>query len=244
MLGALICFITFLAGGLSWLLVIVAFFAISTVLTRFRYDYKKKLGSAQEKGGTRSWPNTLANGLIAGLAAAAEIVTHKDIFMVAFLGSMAAAMSDTVATEIGLLSSSKPRLISNLRIFVEPGTSGGVSILGELAGFASALGIALIGISLDIINGDFRLVSAAAISIIFGAIIATNFDSLIGGTVQGQNKCQVCGIMTESLHHHDKPTVSVRGMRLLDNNAVNLIATLAGAIVSVGLYLVLLRIIS
>ena len=89
LLGALISFTAFLAGGLSWLLVIVAFFAISSVLTRFRYDYKKKLESAQEKGGVRSWPNTLANGLIAGLAATAEIVTHQDIFMVAFLGSIA-----------------------------------------------------------------------------------------------------------------------------------------------------------
>src|SRR5579864_8327926 len=123
LLGALISFTAFLAGGLAWLLVIVAFFAISSLLTRFRYDYKKKLGSAQEKGGVRSWPNTLANGLIAGLAATAEIVTHQEIFMVAFLGSIATAMSDTVATEIGLLSSSRPRLISNLRKFVEPGTS-------------------------------------------------------------------------------------------------------------------------
>jgi len=243
LLGALISFTVFLAGGLAWLLVIVAFFAISSVLTRFRYDYKNKLGSAQEKGGVRSWPNTLANGLIAGLAAIAEIFTHQDIFMVAFLGSIAAAMSDTVATEIGLLSSSKPRLISNLRKFVEPGTSGGVSLVGELAGFASALGIALIGILLDIIKGDFRLVSAAALSVIFGAIIATNLDSLLGGTVQGRNKCQVCGMETESLSHHDRPTVSVRGRRFLDNNAVNLIATFSGAVVSVGLYLVLLWII-
>jgi uncharacterized protein (TIGR00297 family) len=244
LLGALISFTVFLAGGLSWLLVIVVFFAISSVLTRFRYDYKKKLESAQEKGGVRSWPNTLANGLIAGLAATAEIVTHQDIFMVAFLGSIAAAMSDTVATEIGLLSSSKPRLISNLRKFVEPGTSGGVSLLGELAGLASALGIALIGISLGIIHGDFQLISAAVLSVIFGAIIATNFDSLIGGTVQGRNKCQECGAMTENLSHHDKPTISVKGRRFLDNNAVNLIATFTGAVVSVGLFLVLLRIIS
>ena len=153
-------------------------------------------------------------------------------------------MSDTVATEIGLLSSSKPRLISNLRKFVEPGTSGGVSLLGELAGLASALGIALIGISLGIIKGDFQLISAAVLSVIFGAIIATNFDSLLGGTVQGRNKCQVCGAMTESLSHHDKPTISVKGRRFLDNNAVNLIATFTGAAVSAGLFLVLLRIIS
>jgi len=238
--GGVISFAAFLAGGFGWLLVIVAFFAISSVLTRYRYDYKKQLGSAQEKGGIRSWPNTLANGLVAGIAAVAEIVTHQDVFIVAFLGSIAAAMSDTVATEIGLLSKSKPRLIVNLRKFVEPGTSGGVTLMGELACLTSALVITAIGTSLGILSGGYRNLSAAALAVILGAIIATNFDSLIGGTVQGRNRCTVCGTSTELLTHHDMPTVSMSGKRMLDNNAVNLVATLAGALVSVGLYLVFL----
>ena len=241
--GGVISFAAFLAGGFAWLLVIVAFFAISSVLTRFKYDYKKQLGSAQEKGGVRSWPNTLANGLIAGLAALAEIATHQDVFIVAFLGSIAAAMSDTVATEIGLLSKSKPRLITNLGKFVEPGTSGGVTLMGELACLTSALVITAIGTSLGILTGSYRTLSAAALSVILGAIIATNFDSLLGGTLQGKNKCAVCGAKTELLTHHVVPTVSVTGNRLLDNNAVNLVATLTGALVSIGLFLVLFAII-
>ncbi len=241
--GAVISFVAFLAGGFAWLIVIVAFFAISSVLTRFRYDYKKQLGSAQEKGGVRSWPNTLANGLIAGLAALGEIATHEDIFIVAFLGSIAAAMSDTVATEIGLLSKSKPRLIVNLKKFVEPGISGGVTLLGELACVTSALVITAIGTSLGILAGNYRILAAASFSVIFGAIIATNFDSVLGGTIQGRNKCQVCGASTEGLTHHDTPTVSVAGKKLIDNNAVNLIATLAGALVSMGLFALLLLVI-
>jgi uncharacterized protein (TIGR00297 family) len=241
--GAVISFVVFIAGGFPWLLIIVAFFAISSVLTRYRYDYKKQLGSAQEKGGVRSWPNTLANGLIAGLAAVAEIVTHQDVFIVAFLGSVAAAMSDTVATEIGLLSKSKPRLIVNLRKFVEPGTSGGVTLIGELACVTSALVITAIGTALGILSGGYHTLSAAALAVIFGAIIATNFDSLIGGSLQGRNKCVDCGARTEALTHHEKPTISVAGKRFLDNNAVNLIATLTGGLVSIAIFLLLLAII-
>jgi uncharacterized protein (TIGR00297 family) len=236
-LGAIICFATFLAGGLAWLLVIVAFFVISTVFTRFRYDYKKRLGSAQEKGGVRSWPNTLANGAVAGLAAVAELISHQDIFIIAFLGAVAAAMSDTIATEVGLLSSSKPRMIVNLRKFVDPGTSGGISLLGELAGVASALGIASLGIFLKIINGSIPHMIAGFSAVFFGALLATNFDSLLGGTVQGVNHCQVCAEKTESLIHHGMPTRPVKGYRILDNNAVNLIATIAAALLSIGLYL-------
>jgi uncharacterized protein (TIGR00297 family) len=237
--GAVISFVAFVAGGFAWLLVIVAFFGISSVLTRYRYDYKKQLGSAQEKGGVRSWPNTIANGLVAGLAALGEIATHQDLFIVAFLGSIAAAMSDTVATEIGLLSKSKPRSILNLKKFVEPGTSGGITLLGELACVTSALVLTAIGASLGILAGNYRNILAAVLSVIFGAIIATNFDSLLGGTVQGRNKCVVCGAKTEALTHHDVSTVSVSGNRILENNAVNLIATLCGALVAMGLYLLL-----
>jgi uncharacterized protein (TIGR00297 family) len=243
LVGALISFVVFIAGGFAWLLIIIAFFAISSVLTRFRYDYKQSLGSAQDKGGIRSWPNTLANGLIAGVAALAEILTHQDVFIVAFLGSIAAAMSDTVATEVGLLSKSKPRLIVNLRKFVEPGTSGGVTLLGELACLTSALVITAIGTITGILSGGYRTLSAAALAVILGAIISTNFDSFLGGTVQGRNKCVICGVKTEALVHHDRPTVSVTGRRFVDNNAVNLIATFTGAVVSIVLFLVLLAVI-
>jgi uncharacterized protein (TIGR00297 family) len=242
--GGVISFVAFLAGGYSWLLVIVSFFAISSLLTRYRYDYKKQLGSAQEKGGVRSWPNTLANGLVAGFAALAEIATHQDIFIVGFMGAIAAAMSDTVATEIGLLSKSKPRMIVNLKKFVEPGTSGGVTLMGELACLTSALAITAIGDILGILSGSFRTLSAAALSVILGAIIATNFDSLLGGTVQGRNRCVVCGARTEALTHHDQPTVSTEGRRFLDNNVVNLLATLTGALISIALFLLFLAVIS
>lgn len=241
--GAVICFVVFLAGGFPWLIVIIAFFVISSILTRYHYEYKKKLGSAQEKGGVRSWPNTLANGSIAALAAIAEILTHQDVFIVAFLGSVAAAMSDTVATEIGLLSKSKPRLIVNLKKFVEPGTSGGITLVGEIACLASAVIITAIGTSLRVITGGYRELSAASIAVVGGAIIATNFDSLLGGTVQGRNRCSVCGAQTEALTHHGVATTSISGKRLIDNNAVNLIATFAGAVVSIGIFITLLALV-
>ena len=52
--------------------------------------------------------------------------------------------ADTFSSELGILSKRKPRLLTswNLRP-VPPGTNGGVTVAGTLAGFAGALTIAL-----------------------------------------------------------------------------------------------------
>ena len=56
----------------------------------------------------------------------------------------AAVAADTFSSELGILSKSKPRLFTswNLRE-VPPGTNGGVSLTGTLAGFGGAFIIAL-----------------------------------------------------------------------------------------------------
>ena len=235
--GSLLGVATLLGGGLGWLAIIVAFVLISSVLTRYRYGYKQKLGSAQEKGGRRSWPNALANGLVGAVAAIFELATHQEIYAVAFLGCIAAAMSDTVATEIGLLSASKPRLILDPRKIVVPGTSGGVSAIGEIAGLVSAIGLGSLGAALKVVSGTPWEIFYALIAVMTAAFVAMNFDSLLGATVQGKNKCKVCGADTENLYHHGEPTNSEKGIRFLDNNAVNLIATIAAALISIALYL-------
>ncbi|MHB8566064.1 MAG: DUF92 domain-containing protein [Nitrososphaerales archaeon] len=52
--GSLIIFVAFLAGGFSWLLVFIAFFVISSLLTRFRYEYKMPLRRKEAQGPGRT----------------------------------------------------------------------------------------------------------------------------------------------------------------------------------------------
>lgn len=238
MTGGLISFATLLAGGFAWLAIIITFVLISSLLTRYRYEYKRKIGSAQEKGGRRSWQNALANGLVGGVLALAEIQTHKDIFAVAYLASIAAAMSDTIATEIGLLSKSTPRLIFNLRKIVPPGTSGGVTGLGELAGLMSALGLCGLGAGIGVVLGNSAAVGISFVSAVFAAFVAMNMDSLLGATLQGRNKCKSCGLLTEELYHHGEPTMPETGLRFLDNNAVNLVTTTIAGLTAAAFFLV------
>jgi uncharacterized protein (TIGR00297 family) len=227
-----------LGGGLRWFVIVATFFILGVAFTWYRYEYKKSIGSAQEKGGTRNWPNILANGGVAALLALGEFFAGGVVFSVLYVGAVSAAASDTVATELGLLSKSPPRLITDPRRAVSPGTSGGVSGMG-LAGtlLASAL-IGTVAALLGVADGlQAPLVVAVSIS---GGVVGSLADSFFGATLQRKSYCVVCGKASENLEHCGEPTRFSSGIVYVDNHVVNVLATVFGAIGSVVLYLLLL----
>ncbi len=233
--GIIIGFLILIGGGWSWLAVILVFFVLSTQFTRYKYAHKRTIGFAQEKGGARGWPNTVANGAVASLAAVAELFYSGSLFASAFLGAVAEATADTLSTEVGLLSRTQPRLITKPRRRVSAGTSGAVSPLGEVVAIGSCV---LIGAASSLLGILKIPVEKTIIIALTGGLVGTTTDSLLGSTVQGVNKCQVCGQLTENLTHHDRATVRVKGFRIMNNNVVNLISTGAGALAG---YLLMLR---
>jgi uncharacterized protein (TIGR00297 family) len=163
------------AWGLGWrgCLLLLAFFISSSLLSR--------------KKSTRNVRQVVANGGIAALAALAGSWP-------AFAGAIAAATADTWATEIGALSRTPPRLITN-GTPVPAGTDGGITLLGTAGGVAGAL---LIG------GLAFVLERRLGLAVAVAGGVGMFLDSLLGATVQGAH-------------------------RWLDNDAVNLAATLGGA---------------
>ena len=241
--GGIISYVAYLAGGLSWLVIIIIFFGVSSSLTRYRYDYKLKIGSAQEKSGKRSWPNSVANSGVAFAISLVQLISPSELLAIGFLASISTAMADTLATEIGVLSHSTPRLITNFKERVKPGTSGGVSELGELTAFLTSISMAIIGLLLYMFSfGDVTIVSVI-VSVSIGAMVGTTFDSFLGATIQALYKCAVCGQFTESRTHHEQRTTQVRGFKLIENNSVNFIGILLGTLVSLFSYFLLSRLI-
>ena len=234
----LIGFATFVfpADGWKWFLVLLVFLMVSSYMTHYKYQIKRKKGFAQEKGGARGWPNVAANGVVAGLLVLfTPFLPQEQIQLVlaAFLGAVATANADTLATEIGLLNPSDPRLITDLKKVVPAGTSGGISIFGELATLFGAL---LIGIAAGLLgmtgNPGWSLSVLIGTTMIAG-LAGCSIDSVIGATVQGIYKCRVCNKITENRRHCGNPSIPLRGHKVIDNNVVNLIATICGAIVAV-----------
>lgn len=223
----------FLGGGWRWFVVIATFFILGVGFTWYKYEHKKKLGGAQEKGGARNWPNILANGGLAAVFGACELLFGGGAFAVLYLGAMSAAASDTVATELGLLNRSAPRLITHPGRSVVPGTSGGVSRLGFGGSLLASFAIGIIAALLGVVPGASP-VAVVLISVI-GGFAGSVADSLIGATFQRKGVCTVCGAPTESLVHCGKHTRCDSGLGFVDNNIVNLLATVVGAAVSLGI---------
>ncbi len=218
-------------------IVLLAFFVSSSVLSKLHDREKEAAQERVAKGSTRDVHQVLANGsaglvgaIIYAIASFAAFPYHIQL-SAAFsaISAFAAPNADTWATELGMLSASKPRWIIDLRKVVEPGTSGGVTRKGTAAAAAGALLIAGIGFLLGAALGitsvseprHWLAFAVGASAAFLGSIV----DSVVGATVQAAFRCQSCGKETEKRVHCSKPTTLLRGTKWIDNDAVNIVAS-------------------
>ena len=221
-------------GGIAWFVIVAIFFALGVIFTLYKYGYKRDLGSAQEKGGARSWPNILANGGFASAIAVLNLAKPSLALSVLFLGAISTSAADTVATELGLLSHAEPRLITNPAKAVAPGTSGGITILGVLGAVFASLVMGTMAYILEV--GPTQ---SSVVICVLGGVIGAIFDSIFGATIQRRGYCVVCMKRTEALKHCGESTIVSGGTRFVENNVVNLLATAVGAIAALLTLLVL-----
>lgn len=226
----LLGFVVFGLGGLTWSVVLMAFFLSSSGLS---YLFKSRKASAEEKyakGSVRDFRQVLANGGLAGLFVVLSLlIPQSSIPWLGFCAALAAATADTWATELGALSIKKPVLISTLKP-VESGTSGGVSLFGLTASLLGSFVIAGAGIllappGLSIEPWVFLVV------VTLGGFIGSLADSWIGATHQAIYYCPQCSRETERHPQHGcgTQTYLLRGWQWMTNDIVNVLCTLKGA---------------
>ncbi len=212
-------------GGWPGGLALVAFFVSGSLLSRLFRHRKAAVEADFAKTGARDLGQALANGGVAAAAAVAYAATGQAAWMGALLGSLAAAAADTWATELGVLSRARPRLITTFKP-VPPGTSGAVSLLGTLAALGGGLFVAVTGALAD--PRWWRFLPWVTLAGLAGSFL----DSLLGATVQGVYWCPRCGKETERrVHGCGSATRLHRGLPAVSNDVVNLLATVAGAAV-------------
>ncbi|HPH35462.1 MAG TPA: TIGR00297 family protein [Methanoregulaceae archaeon] len=176
--GALIGIILIVFADIRWFLIMLAFFILGSVSTRYRYREKEKMGVEQKHGGARGYLNVFSNGVIAAASAVLWGVTANPLFAALFVGSVATAAADTMASEIGV-TGGEPYMITTFSR-VPAGTNGGVTILGETVAAAGAFIISVIAFLLGVIPLPFVVVGTVA------GFIGTNIDSLVGALIENK----------------------------------------------------------
>ena len=214
-------------AGWNWAAILILFFVTSSALSRFRHATREaRISRIVEKGNEREAWQVLATG---GVFAATALLAFAGpnvgwSWPLMAFGALAAAASDTWATEIGTLAARPPRSIVSLKP-LPAGMSGGITLPGVAASIAGAGVIALAAYALGAVNDG--------VSVLIGGVAGSLADSLFGATVQERRWCDGCSEATERRTHVcGQTTRVVRGVPGARNDFVNVVCTLLGGIVA------------
>ena len=186
---------------------------------------EKVTGSINQHSGARGMTQVIANALAATIAAALCLITGNGDFMVVYAAALTECLADSLASDVGVLSKKDPVDICRMKR-IKRGLSGGVSLLGTLSAFAGCVFMFLIswiffGISVKL-----------AVAVIVIPMIGIAIDSILGSLVQAKYECTVCGKATEKKVHCNAETRHVGGLKLINNDAVNIISNFLTAILA------------
>jgi uncharacterized protein (TIGR00297 family) len=224
-------------GGWSWGMALLFFFVSSSLLSHFREQEKERTAADKfSKGSRRDIGQVAANGGVAVLLALGSGLTAsptwRQLLQAGYTGALATANADTWATELGVLSHRPPRLITTGERVV-PGTSGGITPVGTAAAAAGAFSLGLV---FWLLRRDRRRQGSLPLLALLSGLGGCLCDSLLGATIQATYSCPACGQETERrVHSCGTPTTLARGLPWLNNDGVNFLATLCGALLAMCL---------
>jgi uncharacterized protein (TIGR00297 family) len=203
--GGFACFLLFIGAGPWAFAMLSVLFVITWVTTRLGHGRKLALGLAEPREGRRAW-QILANLIVAAASSVVFGVTGSQLWLAAMLAALCEAATDTVASEIGQYRGKEARMVTTWQR-VAPGTDGGITIVGSLAG-------SMAGLSITVVAAASGLLRPAQLSARLWIPLTAGFagmlyDSFLGATLQRRH--------------------------WISNQTVNFFATLAAAAMAYGL---------
>lgn len=239
------------------------FYFVSIKATKYKKEYKATIDGtiASHDGSTvRGTSQVLACSLVATILSVVHAfvcgaeravvfdpnATTNDTALLSsqltcgIIAHHATCLADTLASEMGILSKSSPRLITQPWKRVPSGTNGGVTMSGF---FWSAMGGIIIGIStvlLDYCSGiEIQSTDSGGSAIVYAlqmilysltcGLLGSVLDSLLGATVQ-QSYCDSDTKMVYQEEDRRPKTASLvvdHSLNLLTNELVNLVSVVA-----------------
>lgn len=216
--SGMIGFIYYLGGGLFAFLFIMAPTVAVVMLALIKKILNKKAGDdVVARGSRKDLIQVLANGLAPITLFIIYLFVHQPFLILAALVATTALYSDSFSSDVGVLSRKDPYDFLR-RQRVKPGVSGGISLLGSLAGITvSAIG----GLVLYL---HYRLALPYLFLLMLLPLVGPIVDTVLGSLLQAQYRCGICGKITEKRIHCNQETTLVKGLKWLNNDAVNLVS--------------------
>ncbi len=173
-------------SDIRYFITLLLFYSIGSAVTKYKYSVKLKRGIAEQAGGARGYENVFSNSLPGLFFVMNHGVTGCEAFSAAFVASIATALGDTMASEVGK-TAEKVYLITNFKR-VEPGVSGGVSLIGEVAALIGCAIVSASAAAMGIIN-----VWEALLAFLAG-LIGVHVDSILGATLEERGYITNAGV--------------------------------------------------
>lgn len=170
--GGAIAALVFFGSGWAGMSCLGLFFVLGVASTRFHFRGKEQIGLAEEKKGRRGFGNVIGNGGIAALASLV-LAWHSGISgLPVVAGSLAAATSDTLSSELGNIYGKR---FWDMRTFRkgEKGADGVISLEGSLAGLAGALAMGALVLA-------WGYEPATALVVVIAGLAGNLTDSFLG----------------------------------------------------------------
>lgn len=233
---------------------LIAFYGTGSKLTKVGSTQKQQLEQDYGKSKGRGAKQVLACSLVAVICSVWRrlvVGTDSRLYFIteassgtrglllgnrltlAYVAFFACCAGDTWASELGILSQTPPRLITQPWKQVPPGTNGGVSTIGLLA---SAAGGACMGLchALFLMDGSSlaaRMTELVAL-LVMGTLAGLGgslLDSLLGATVQAT----YYDVEEDIIVKEPRATTENRGgIPLLSNEMVNVVSTIITAVLA------------
>ncbi|MCS7103625.1 MAG: DUF92 domain-containing protein [Candidatus Korarchaeum sp.] len=216
--GILVGSLFTLTGGYAAVTMLLTFFSVGSIFTKYKYSYKERIKAAEPRGGARGWKNVLSNLFFPSIALLLYYTDDNQAYLIAFLSSISCSLADTLGSELGPLDRRGPWTITDLRK-VPHGTSGAISIVGTLSSFLGSFIIPLEALIFNMIDLTVLMLSSTL------GFLSSLFDSLLGATLQAKFLCECDGSIVEDPSFCSGRTVRLSGLPWINNHSVNLIST-------------------
>lgn len=212
-IAAVLTGVTLFSMGGSYLAYsLLSFFILGSLISKLTNEKKEISESLQEHTGARNWIQVLANSLPATLLVwVASFQIQQDVLILLAFSVFSAASADTFSSEIGMLSKGPVfNILTGKKLAA--GVSGGVSMVGLLAGLLGSALLALFAIP------EFG--SQGFVLTLLLGLLGSVIDSVLGATLQRKYHNEEGIAIDRRLTIDQKVS---QGFALISNNAVNLL---------------------